>query len=209
LAHYTASALPPPCCGTPSVALPKTHPLRRARHVTVCDIGRRFGARRLLPPLPASALKAPTPTPWPANPEVSTVGYVGDLDIHRQALQRLPRPCYPAVPACGRRGRRRTLLVLAARRRHPPPPQGRLQPESGHDPAAPGLRRLRHWVLEQLAQAILAGCVPLLPTALSPFDQFITARLLIDSERAALERLHWLNEHRHKRPSTPRCSATA
>ncbi|MER5326961.1 hypothetical protein [Streptosporangium roseum] len=44
-----------------------------------------------------------------------------------------------------------------------------------------------------LAGTILTGCIPLAPTALSPLDQFLTARLLIDSERTTLERLRWLD----------------
>ncbi|MEV2273162.1 hypothetical protein [Nonomuraea africana] len=194
MAHYTGQRATPTLLWDTCSALPKTHPLRCARHVTVCDIGRRFRARRLLPPIPVPVLKAPDADTLASKPRRFTVGYVGDLDIHRQAYNAFLAPalrqfphvvvgtggercsCWPPDAATHRRLRDVYSQSLATIL---------LPPDYG----VSGIG-----VLEQLAQAILAGCVPVLPTALSPFDQFITARLLIDSERAALERLHWLND---------------
>ncbi|GAA2418346.1 hypothetical protein GCM10010404_91180 [Nonomuraea africana] len=85
MAHYTGQRATPTLLWDTSSALPKTHPLRCARHVTVCDIGRRFRARRLLPPIPVPVLKAPDADTLASKPRRFTVGYVGDLDIHRQA----------------------------------------------------------------------------------------------------------------------------
>ncbi|MGW5689036.1 hypothetical protein [Nonomuraea sp. NPDC003754] len=193
LAHYTSRRATPTLLWDTSSALPKTHPLRRTRHVTVCDIGRRFGARRLLPPIPVPVLKAPDADTLASKPRRFTIGYVGDLDTRRHAgntfltpaLRQFPhlvvgaggapaacRPPHAAASLCCRDVYSQSLATILL-----PPDHGTAGTE----------------VLQQLAQVITAGCIPLIPMVLRPLDQFVTGRLLIDSKRTMLESLRWLS----------------
>lgn len=187
LAHYTllASSLRAdiPQSGTPTIVwdkdrtLPASHPLRVAGHVTICEpaLSPTPGARTLLFPVADQALDAADPTTLAAAARDLPLAYVGNQYDRDDAFAQFlaPAAAHLSHLVAGKWTRTGDWPHVHFTGRIP---FGQVEPTYRRALATVLLLPARYadagQMTQRLFEAVLAGCLPLTPTAIRHADRF-------------------------------------